>query len=102
MPSTRKIAFALGLPLVLAVFILVLAAGIYLFLPHYIESTLLPQLIAETGISDYAINVRRVGFSGADLSDVRIGPQSNPIESDPAYPFDTDRLLAGRTVPPKN
>jgi hypothetical protein len=78
MPSTRKIAFALGLPLVLAVFILVLAAGIYLFLPHYIESTLLPQLIAETGISDYAINVRRVGFSGADLSDVRIGPQSNP------------------------
>ena len=78
MSSTRKIAFALGLPLVLAVFILVLAAGIYLFLPHYIESSLIPKLIAETGISEFAFNVRRVGFFGADLGEVRIGQQPNP------------------------
>ena len=78
MSSTRKIAFALGLPLVLAVFILVLAAGMYLFLPHYIESSLIPKLIAETGISEFAFNVRRVGFFGADLGEVRIGQQPNP------------------------
>ncbi len=55
-----------------------LVAGFYLFLPYYLESRLLPQLVAATGISDMAFKVRRVGFWGADLGEVRIGPQPNP------------------------
>ncbi len=78
MPPTRKIAFFLGVPLVLAVFILGLIAVVHLFLPRYIESRLVPQLIAETGISEFAFSVRRVGFFGADLGEVRIGPPSSP------------------------
>ena len=62
----------------LAVLFFGLVAGIYLFLPHYLESRLLPLLVAETGISDVAFEVRRVGFFGADLGEVRIGPQPNP------------------------
>jgi hypothetical protein len=78
MSSTRKTVFFLGVPLVLAVFIMGLIAGIHLFLPFYLESSFLPKLVAQTGISDYAVNVRRVGFFGADLGDVRIGQQPNP------------------------
>jgi len=78
MSSKRKIAFSLSILILLAALFLGLVAGIYLFLPHYLESRLLPQLVAETGISEYAFEVRRVGFFGADLGEVRIGSQPNP------------------------
>jgi len=78
MSSKRKIAFSLGILFLMAVLFFGLVAGIYLFLPYYLESRLLPQLVAETGISDVAFKVRRVGFFGADLGEVRIGPQPNP------------------------
>jgi len=78
MSPKRKIAFSLGILFLLAVFCFGLLAGIYLFLPYYLESRLLPQLVAETGISDVAFKVRRVGLFGADLGEVRIGPQPNP------------------------
>ena len=78
MSSKRKIAFSLSILFFLAVLFFGLVAGIYLFLPHYLESRILPRLVAETGISDVAFEVRRVGFFGADLGEVRIGPQPNP------------------------
>jgi hypothetical protein len=78
MSSKRKIAFSLGILLVLAVCLLGLIAGTYLFLPRFLESRLLPQIIAATGISDIAFKVRRVGFFGADLGGIRIGPPPNP------------------------
>ena len=78
MSSKRKIAFSLSILFLLAILFLGLVAGIYLFLPHYLESRFLPQLVAETGISDVAFKVRRVGFLGADLGEVRIGSQPNP------------------------
>ena len=78
MPSTRKIAFSLGAFLVLAVILLALAVGIQLVLPQYLESTLLPKLFAETGISEYGFKVRNVGIYGADLGEVRIGPSAEP------------------------
>ena len=78
MSSTRKIAFSLGVLLVLAVIILALAAGIQLFLPQYLESTLLPRLLTEAGISEHTFNVRRIGVYGADLGEVRLGPPGKP------------------------
>jgi hypothetical protein len=78
MSSKRKIAFSLGILLVLAVCFLGLIAGSFFFLPRYIESRFLPQLIAATGISEIAFKVRSIGFLGADLANVRIGPQPNP------------------------
>jgi len=73
-----KIAFSLGLLFLLAVLLIGLVAGIYLFLPHYLETRILPQLVAETGISDVAFKVRSIGLFGADLGEIRIGSQSNP------------------------
>jgi hypothetical protein len=78
MSSKRKIAFSLGILFVLAVCLLGLIAGSSLFLPRFLESRLLPQLIEATGISDIAFNVRRVGFFGADLGEIRIGGPPNP------------------------
>ena len=78
MGSKRKIACSLGILFLLAVLFCGLVAGIYLFLPHYLESRILSQLAAETGISDIVFNVRRIGFFGADLGEIRIGKQPNP------------------------
>ncbi len=78
MSSKRKIAFSLGILLVLAVCFLGLVAGSSLFLPRFLESRLLPRLIDATGIPDIAFQVRRVGFFGADLGGIRIGRPPNP------------------------
>ena len=78
MASKRKIAFSLGILLVLAVCFLGLVAGSSLFLPRFLESRLLPRLIDATRISDIAFQIRRVGFFGADLGGIRIGPPPNP------------------------
>ena len=74
----RKITFSLGILFLLAALFSGLVAGIYIFLPHYLESRILSQLAAETGISDIVFNVRRIGFFGADLGEIRIGKQPNP------------------------
>ena len=78
MSSKRKITLVLGLLLVLAICFMGLLAGIHFYLPHYLESRILPELMAETGISDIAFKIRRVGFGGADLGEIRIGPSENP------------------------
>jgi hypothetical protein len=78
MSSKRKIALVLGPLLVLAICFMGLLAGIHFYLPHYLESRILPELMAETGISDIAFKIRRVGFGGADLGEIRIGPSENP------------------------
>ncbi len=78
MSLKRKIALSVRILLVLAVFVVGLGAGIYLFLPHYLESRIIPQLVAETGIADFAFNVRHIGIYGADLGALRIGPEQKP------------------------
>ncbi len=64
--------------LVLAVFVAGLWAGLYFFLPHYLESRIIPLLVAKTGIEDFAFNVRHIGIYGADLGALRIGPEQKP------------------------
>ena len=78
MSLKRKISLTVRILLVLAVFVAGLWAGLYLFLPHYLESRIIPQLVAETGIADFAFNVRHIGIYGTDLGALRIGPEQKP------------------------
>ena len=78
MSSKRKIALVLGILLVVAFCFVTLLAGIHFYLPQFLESRILPELIAATGVSDIEFNIRRIGFSGADLGGIRIGPPKNP------------------------
>ncbi len=78
MPSNRKITLTVRILLVLAVLLVGLGAGLYFFLPHYLESRVIPQLLAETGFSNFAFNVRHLGIYGTELGVLRIGPEQNP------------------------
>ncbi len=78
MSSKRKIALTVRILLVLAVFVVGLWVGLYFFLPRYLESRVIPQLVAETGIADFALKVRHIGIFGADLGTLRIGPEQKP------------------------
>jgi hypothetical protein len=73
--TPSKIAFAMLVILILIGIALV--AG-YALLPTYLEKRLLPKLAADVGLSDVGLEVRRVGFFGADLEKIRLGPASNP------------------------
>ena len=78
MSSKRKIAFSVRIIFVLAVFVVGLWAGLYFFLPRYLETRIIPQLVAKTGIADFAFKVRHIGIYGADLGALRIGPEQKP------------------------
>ena len=78
MSLKRKIALTVRILLVLVVFVVALWAGLYFFLPHYLESRIIPQLLAKSGITDFAFNVRHIGIYGADLGALRIGPEQKP------------------------
>ena len=73
-----KIALSVRILLVLAVFVGGLWAGLYFFLPRYLESRILAQLVTETGIAEFAFKVRHIGIYGADLGALRIGPVQKP------------------------
>ena len=62
----------------LGVLLFCLVTAAYLYLPSFLESSFIPQLASNAGISEFAIKVRSVGFAGADLSDLRLGSQQNP------------------------
>jgi hypothetical protein len=78
MSSKRKIALSVRILLVLAVFVVGIWAGLHFFLPPYLESKVIPQLLAETGITDFAFKVRHLGIFGADLGTLRIGSEQKP------------------------
>jgi hypothetical protein len=78
MSLKRKIALFVRILLVLVVFGVALWAGLYFFLPHYLESRIIPQLLAKSGITDFAFKFRHIGIYGADLGALRIGPEQKP------------------------
>ncbi|MGD2014660.1 MAG: YdbH domain-containing protein [Desulfobacterales bacterium] len=78
MPSNRKKTLTVRILLVLAVLLVGLAAGLYFFLPHYLESRVIPQLLAETGFSNFAFKVRHLGIYGTELGALRIGSEKKP------------------------
>ena len=78
MPSNRKITLTVRILLVLAVLLVGLVAGSYFYLPHYLESRVIPQLLAETGFSKFVFKIRHLGIYGTELGVLRIGPEQNP------------------------
>jgi hypothetical protein len=76
----KLIGFAFPLLLVILVVFCTLTF-LYFNIPSYVESKLLPEIAHKAGILDYACNVRRIGFFGADLGSVRIGNNKNPALS---------------------
>jgi hypothetical protein len=63
---------------VFTVLLVGLAAGLYFFLPHYLESRVIPQLLAKTGFSNFAFKVRHLGIYGTELGALRIGSEKKP------------------------
>ena len=81
MPLKHKlIGFAFFLLLVLLV-VFCTMTFLYFNIPPYVESKLIPEIAHKAGIRDYACDVRRIGFFGADLGSVRIGNDKNPALS---------------------
>jgi len=74
----RKITLAARILLLFAVVVLGLWAGLYIYLPHYLESRIIPQLVAKAGIRDFAFEIRHIGIFGADLGTLRLGPEQDP------------------------
>ncbi|MBT8366122.1 MAG: hypothetical protein KJP23_15595, partial [Deltaproteobacteria bacterium] len=78
MSFKRKIAITGGLLLLLGLLLVCLLTAAYFYLPFYLESKIIPQLAVEAGLSDFAVNVRNIGFFGADLGTLRLGRPQNP------------------------
>jgi hypothetical protein len=78
MSLKHKIAITGGLLLLLSLLLVCLLAGAYFYLPFYLEARIIPRLAADAGFSDFAVNVRNIGFFSADLGTLRIGPRENP------------------------
>jgi hypothetical protein len=74
--SIITIIILLFLSLVIVSFCIVFMVA----LPAYLEKRLLPNLVQQAGIEEFAWNVRRIGLTGADFGAVRIGDKSqSPI-----------------------
>ena len=78
MSSKRKMILSVRIFFALAVLVVGLGVALYFYLPHYLESRIIPQFFAEAGIADFEFKIRRIGILGADLSDLRIGSEQNP------------------------
>jgi len=78
MPLKYKIAIAGTVFLFFSLILVCLLTGAYFYLPFYLESKIIPQLAADSGLSDFSVNVRNIGFFNADLGTLRIGPQEDP------------------------
>lgn len=66
--------------LVILIFFIALTA-LYFYMPSYVESELIPEIAQKAGVRDYACDVRRIGFFGADLGNIRIGTDKHPALS---------------------
>jgi hypothetical protein len=63
--------------------ILIIGLGLiscfYLFVPGYVESTLLPDIMKKSGIELSSVNVRSIGLGGAEISNIKIGVEDGGL-----------------------
>jgi len=78
MSLKRKVVITGTLLILLSLLLVCLLTGAYLYLPFYLESKIIPQLAVDSGLSNFSVNVRNIGFFNADLGTLRIGPQDDP------------------------
>jgi hypothetical protein len=58
-----------------------LLIGAYLYLPHYIETRLIPELARASGLTAHTVRVGHVGFSSAELGPVQLDGREGPVLS---------------------
>ena len=49
---------------------------LFLFVPQYVESEVIPSIIKDNGLKVSSLKVRSIGLKGAEISDVKIGPDT--------------------------
>jgi hypothetical protein len=91
---TRRLLLVGGLAMVL---VIVLAAGAFV-LPAYVQSRIIPRLIAGFGLEPAQVQVRRIGLWGADLGPIRLDSQQAGVLTLAAVQVDYSpwSLLGGR------
>ena len=78
MPLKRQIAY----PVILFFLLILIGAGLFFLtsylLPGFLESKIISILKKETGITDFALDVRELDLDGANLGSLRVGTPENP------------------------
>jgi hypothetical protein len=78
MPLKRTIGFVI---IFVVLFFAVVIGVLYTFsfvLPKFLESKIISDLEADTGISEFSFHVRELDLAGADFGDIRFGSESDP------------------------
>ncbi len=78
----RTIKISLIISSAILILGLVLISCFYLFVPGHVESTLLPDIMKNIGIELSSVNVRSIGLNGAEISDIKIGPDDGGLQVD--------------------
>jgi len=78
MSLKRKIAVIGGLFFLLSLLLVCFLTAAFFYLPYYLETRIIPQLASDAGLTDFAVDIRNIGFYSADLGTLRIGPPENP------------------------
>ena len=86
MPMSRRRKMIIAIAIVLVVFAGLLAA-LLLYLPRYVEATLIPELGRKLGLETREAAVRKMGLAGID-----IGPVSLAVADRSAVAIDTLRI----------
>jgi hypothetical protein len=58
---------------VVVVVLVGLSAAVFLLLPRFIETRIVPRLTDSLGLNPASVNIRHIGLWGADLGPVRFG-----------------------------
>ncbi len=84
--------------LFVAALVIILMTATTLVLPYYLQSTVIPNLAAEFNLEPVEVQVRRIGWWGADLGPVRFDARQAPALSFAAIQIDYTpwSLLHGR------
>ncbi|MBN2419496.1 MAG: YdbH domain-containing protein [Deltaproteobacteria bacterium] len=76
---TFKRKIYLSIIIVFSLFVAGLAASsfLFLFVPRYVETRVIPSIIKDNGLRISSLKVRSIGLNGAEISDLKIGPDNN-------------------------
>ncbi len=77
MPFNSKVKYSIVIVLASVILAWVAVTGVYLILPRYIESEILPMVSQKTGV-DITGEVRRIGLDSADVAGLKIGDRESP------------------------
>jgi len=95
-PAPRGlIRFVRPLVFTLAVFFLILV-GLWIALPRLTQELLVPMLASALGMPHMSVDIRRADFSGLDLGEISLAPDSDIRTTAVQVDWSLDGLLRGR------